>query len=129
VIKPDHIEILRSLFFQWAPEQGIEILPLPQAGSYRQYYRMTGQYKHAIGVYSPDASETTAFIKFTLHFRELGLHVPEIYASDQANNCYLISDLGNMSLLDHLENNRSNGFPAQETLMLYRQEIAELPLF
>ncbi len=125
----DHIEILRALFLNWAPEKGIEILPLPQAGSYRQYYRITGQQKHAIGVYSPDKSETTAFLTFTNHFRQLGLQVPEIYASDPENDCYLISDLGNMSLLDHLELNRTGGIPSDETYEFYRLAIAELPRF
>ena len=127
--KSDHTDILRSLFLKWAPEQGIEILPLPPAGSYRQYYRLNGQNKHAIGVYSPDKFETEAFITFTTHFRKLGLNVPEIYAIDLANSCYLISDLGEISLLDHLEMNRVDGLPSSETLDLYKQAIAELPRF
>ena len=125
----NHTDILRSLFFEWAPEQGIEILPLPQAGSYRQYYRLSGQHKHAIGVYSPDKNETKAFLAFTNHFRQLGLNVPEIYAHDDSNNCYLISDLGDTSLLDHLEQNRIDGYPSEKTFELYRQAVAELPLF
>ena len=127
--KLDHIDILRRLFFEWAPEQGIEILPLPQAGSYRQYYRITGQNKHAIGVYSPDKCETQAFIAFTNHFRQLGLNVPEIYRTDLEHDCYLISDLGDLSLLDHLERNRANGLPSEKTLDLYKLAIAELPRF
>ncbi len=127
--KLDHIDILRKLFFDWIPEPGIEILPLPPAGSYRQYYRLTGQKKHAIGVYSPDKCETDAFITFTSHFRQLGLYVPEIYAADLANDCYLVSDLGKMSLLDHLEKNRVDGLPSVESLDLYKQAIAELPRF
>jgi aminoglycoside/choline kinase family phosphotransferase len=129
VDKLNHIDILRSLFFKWAPEQGIEILPLPQAGSYRQYYRLTGQLKHAIGVYSPDKSETQAFITFTNHFSQLGLNVPEIYTSDIENDCYLISDLGDLSLLDHLEKNRVGGVPSEQTFDLYKKAIAELPRF
>ncbi len=127
--KTDQTDILHSLFQKWAPEQGIEILPLPQAGSYRQYYRLTGQDKQAIGVYSPDKSETQAFIAFTNHFRQLGLHVPEIYASDLVNDCYLISDLGDLSLLDHLEQNCMNGIPSEKTFELYKLAIAELPRF
>jgi len=129
VVKSNHIDILRSLFIQWAPEQGIDILPLPQAGSYRQYYRLTGQQKQAIGVFSPDKNETQAFISFTNHFGQLGLNVPEIYAQDTENDCYLISDLGEISLLDHLEQNRVAGNPAEKTLEFYKQAIAELPRF
>lgn len=129
MVQTDHTDILRELFYNWAPEQGLDILPLPMAGSYRQYYRITGQHKQAIGVYSPDKNETRAFITFTNHFRQLGLHVPEIYAFDPENDCYLISDLGVTSLLDHLEQNRVDGIPSAKTLELYRQAIAELPRF
>jgi len=129
VSKKDQTDTLHSLFQKWATEQGIEILPLPQAGSYRQYYRLNGQHKHAIGVYSPDKSETQAFISFTNHFLQMGLNVPEIYASDLENDCYLISDLGKMSLLDHLEQNRVNGIPSEKTFELYKLAIAELPRF
>lgn len=127
--KTDQTDILHSLFLKWAPEQGIEILPLPPAGSYRQYYRLIGNHKQAIGVYSPDKNETRAFISFTNHFRQLGLHVPEIYASDLENDCYLISDLGDLSLLDHLEKNRVDGIPSGKTFELYKLAIAELPRF
>ncbi len=125
----DQTDILHRLFLKWAPEQGIEIIPLPQAGSYRQYYRLTGQNKHAIGVYSPDKSETQAFISFTNHFGQSGLSVPEIYAADLDNGCYLLSDFGDLSLLHHLELNRVDGTPSAETLGFYKQAIAELPRF
>ncbi|MEI6061273.1 MAG: RNase adapter RapZ [Bacteroidota bacterium] len=127
--RPHHTDILRNLFNNWSLEQGIEILPLPQAGSYRQYYRISGPHKHAIGVYSPDKKETESFISFTNHFSQIGLNVPGIYAMDLANDCYLISDLGDMSLLDHLEQNRVNEVPSEETYDFYRQAIAELPRF
>jgi len=129
VIKTDQIDILRNLFGTWSGEQGIEILPLPQAGSYRQYYRLSGQHKQAIGVYSPDTAETQAFLSFTRHFYQLGLNVPEIYAVDEDSNGYLISDLGDISLLDHLEQNRIDGMPSVETYALYKKAIAQLPRF
>ncbi|MFZ4546582.1 MAG: RapZ C-terminal domain-containing protein [Bacteroidales bacterium] len=127
--KSDPTDILRGLFTKWAKEDGIEIAPLPQAGSDRKYYRLTGQLKQAIGVYSPDKNETQAFITFTEHFMQHGLNVPEIFCTDLINGCYLISDLGNISLLDHLEENRINGEPSDETLALYKKVIAELPRF
>jgi aminoglycoside/choline kinase family phosphotransferase len=129
VVKTDQTDILQSLFEKWAGEQGIEIVPIPQAGSYRQYFRLTGQQKHAIGVYSPDKSETRAFVEFTHHFRQIGLNVPTIYVTDLANDCYLLSDLGDVSLFDHLEKNRQNGLPSQETYDFYKLAIAELPRF
>lgn len=129
MLKTDQTDTLKSLFENWANETGIEIIPLPQAGSYRQYYRLTGQMKHAIGVFSPDKSETRAFVEFTHHFRQVGLNVPTIYTSNLHKDCYLISDLGDVSLLDHLEKNRVDGLPSAETYDLYKMAIAELPRF
>jgi len=114
---------------EWSKEEGIEILPIAQAGSDRQYYRLTGQQKQAVGVFSPDKAETLAFMTFTKHFRQIGIAVPEIYASDLDNDCYLISDLGDVSLLEHLEKHRVGGLPSEETCELYRMAIAELPRF
>jgi len=128
-MKIDCIDMLRSLFNDWAKDEGIEVVPIPQSGSYRQYFRLTGQMKQAIGVYSPDKGETQAFISFTKHFRQMGLSVPELYLTNLANDCYLIQDLGDVSLLDHLEKNRVNGQPSAETCGLYRMAVAELPRF
>jgi aminoglycoside/choline kinase family phosphotransferase len=125
----DHIESLRRLFMHWSGEQGIEIVELPAAGSYRQYYRINGQVKNAIGVYSPDRQENIAFLGFTRHFRSCGLSVPEIYAEDEETNCYLLSDLGDLSLLQKLDDGRKNGRPDAVTIELYRETIAELPRF
>lgn len=129
IMETDYIDTLRSLFTDWAQEEGIEVVPIPQSGSYRQYFRLTGQNKQAIGVYSPEKGETLAFISFTKHFRQMGLNVPELYLTNTAKDCYLISDLGDVSLLDHLEKNRVKGNPSAETYNYYRMAIAELPRF
>jgi aminoglycoside/choline kinase family phosphotransferase len=114
---------------KWSGEQGIEIKPLPVAGSYRQYYRMNGLTKNAIGVYSPDKQENIAFLGFTRHFQLSGLSVPEIYAEDESSDCYLLSDLGDLSLLQKLEEGRNSGRPDAVTIELYKAVIAELPRF
>lgn len=117
------------MFNQWSGEQGIEIIELPAAGSYRQYYRMRGQTKDAIGVYSPDKQENIAFLGFTGHFRFCGMAVPEILAVDETTDCYLLSDLGDVSLLQKLEDGKMNGRPDSVTIDLYKSVIAELPRF
>lgn len=123
------VENLHKLFTLWSKEEGIEILPLPAAGSYRQYYRLTGQKKVAIGVYGPDHHENNAFLGFTRHFHEFGLPVPEIFSVDEGNGCYLISDLGDVSLLHYLESSRKGSKPDDVTAGLYKMAVAELPRF
>jgi aminoglycoside/choline kinase family phosphotransferase len=124
-----HIEVLKEMFGQWAHEQGIEVEQLPQAGGYRQYYRLIGHAKQAIGVYSQDTSETNAFLGFTKHFGQIGLHVPEIYASDPDLGCYLISDLGSTSLFDFLATELKNGEITEKIRNYYQQSISELIRF
>lgn len=124
-----HLEELRELFMNWSGEQGIEINALPAAGSYRQYYRLSGQSKKAIGVYSPDKTENKAFLGFTRHFLKCGLAVPEIYAEKEAADCYLLSDLGDLSLLQKLEQGKLAGKPDAVTKDLYKATIKELPRF
>jgi len=123
------VDNLHKLFTRWSKEEGIEILALPAAGSDRQYYRLTGQTKVAIGVYGPDRNENSAFLGFTRHFRDFGLPVPEIYSVDEEHGCYLMSDLGDVSLLQHLESRRIAGRPDESSIRLYRMAIAELPRF
>ncbi len=128
-LEQKHLEELRRLFMDWSGEQGIEITALPAAGSYRQYYRLIGQSKIAIGVYSPDKQENRAFMAFTRHFHNCGLAVPEIYTENTESDCYLISDLGDLSLLQKLEQGRKDGRPDAVTKDLYKATIAELPRF
>jgi hypothetical protein len=106
-----HLETLRRLFAGWSDEQGIEVTALPAAGSYRKYYRMKGQTRTAMGVYNPDIMENKAFLGFSRHFLSCGLSVPSIYAVDSGEECYLIQDLGDISLFGHLEGGRKNGMP------------------
>lgn len=125
----DHNETLKKLFTRWSGEEGIEIIALPTAGSYRQYYRILGQSQTVVGVISPDKLENAAFLGFTKHFRENGLSVPEVYAVNEEENCYLLQDLGDLSLLQNLENGRKNGRPDAVTMQFYKDTIRELPRF
>jgi len=124
-----HLETLRRLFAGWSDEQGIEVTALPAAGSYRKYYRMKGQTRTAMGVYNPDIMENKAFLGFSRHFLSCGLSVPSIYAVDSGEECYLIQDLGDISLFGHLEGGRKNGMPDPASVQLYREVVAELPRF
>lgn len=122
-------EILTNLFKEWSGEDGVEIASLPEAGSYRKYFRLTGHKSQAVGVYSPDVEENRAFLGFTEHFRNAGLNVPEVFKVSSDQKAYLLSDLGDVSLLKHLEQNRINGFPDDSTISLYKKVIEHLVAF
>ena len=97
------VDQLGDLYEKWSGTKARTILPLPQSGSSRQYYRITGGNDSAIGVFHSDESENEAFIYFAKHFRSLGLPVPGIYISDLPNNIYLQQDLGDTMLFDLTE--------------------------
>ncbi len=125
----NHIEDLKELFRHWSGEEGIEIESLPQAGSYRQYFRIYGHWRQAIGVYNPDKQENAAFLSFTRHFLQAGLPVAGIYAENTAKDIYLLSDLGRDSLFDLLESDQSTERPSETLRGLYRDTVALLPQF
>ena len=60
---------LSELFESWSGEQAELLLPLAPSGGKRIYYRIKGKTKTAIGAYSPDEKETTAFLTFSKHFK------------------------------------------------------------
>jgi aminoglycoside/choline kinase family phosphotransferase len=121
------MELLKKLFFDWSGEIPETINPIRQAGSNRQYYRLINGEKSAIGVINNDKRENRAFINFTNHFNKKGVNVPEIYAVDEAEMCYLQKDLGDDNLFDKLiEHRKIRGSCSDEVLDLYKQSIKQL---
>jgi len=121
------MELLKKLFFDWSGEMPETINPIRQAGSNRQYYRLINGEKSAIGVINNDIRENRAFINFTNHFNKKGVNVPEIYAVDKAEMCYLQSDLGDNNLFDKLiKHHKTNGVCGDEVIDLYKQSIRQL---
>ncbi|MCE1188355.1 MAG: phosphotransferase [Ignavibacteria bacterium] len=118
-----------ALFQQWAGENVISFVPLPPSGSYREYYRVQGATKSALGVYNADKKENLAFFCFTEAFRNEGLPVPEIYLRDDIKDLYLIQDLGDETLFSWLTANRkSDDYPAN-IIAVYKKVIDLLPRF
>lgn len=120
---------LIQLFEEWAGEKVIRLSPLPPSGSYREYFRITSANRTAIGAYNPDRKENRAFIEFSKHFHARGLPVPELYATNEAEYIYLVEDLGNLTLFDHLSQKRENDIFPPILVDKYRQVLRELPRF
>lgn len=122
-------EILNKLFQQWSGNKADSIHKLPLSGSNRAYYRIKHDDKTAIGVINQDKKENIAFLHFTNHFRNKGLQVPEIYAEDIENNCYIQQDLGDETLFSLLSKNRNGSEIGTETLNYYKKAVKELARF
>ena len=122
-------EQLKYLFEQWSGENLVSTTPLPQSGSYRQYFRMISANHQAIGVYNPDKSENLAFTTFTKHFIKHNLNVPLLYKSDIEKNIYLVEDLGNETLFSFITKNRTSEEFPNKIKVHYKTALSELVKF
>ncbi|TDJ54919.1 MAG: phosphotransferase enzyme family protein [Ignavibacteria bacterium] len=122
-------EQLKYLFEQWSGENLVSTTPLPQSGSYRQYFRMISANHQAIGVYNPDKNENHAFITFTKHFLKHNLKVPNLYNSDIEKNVYLVEDLGDKTLFSFITINRTGEEFPNKIIEHYKTALTELVRF
>lgn len=118
--------IFKKLFYQQFNIEAESIEPLPPSGSHRRYFRLRSGKNRAIAVFNEDEKENKAFIQFSLHFKEKGIRVPEIYGSDTDKYTYLIEDLGDQNLKDLLEKNRNGEKISENALKFYREALSEL---
>lgn len=108
---------------KWQPDHSIVLESLRQAGSNRQYFRFKHEGKSHILTYNPaNVPENNAFVEFTHHFGGKGLNVPSIIYTDDAMQFYVQSDLGDVSLFDHI---KQEGF-SENVLHLFKKTCASL---
>lgn len=115
------------MFEEWAGEKMLEMNALPQSGSYREYYRILGNSKKAIGVYNADLKENVAFLTFTKHFASKGIKVPAILAEEMRNEYYLLEDLGDTTLFQFAKQYRNGNGISAELIEMYKKVIDEMP--
>lgn len=108
---------------KWQPNHAIVLESLRQAGSNRQYFRFIHEGQSYILTYNPaNVPENNAFVEFTQHFAGKGLYVPSIIYADDAMQFYVQSDLGDISLFDHI---KQEGF-SENVLNLFKKTCASL---
>ena len=121
---------LNRIFEYWSKERVSQIETIPQSGSYREYYRVKGEKKSAIGVYNEDLKENQAFLSFTKNFTTQRLRVPKVLAEDAGGKLYLLTDLGDESLFDFLDKKRKQvGVFPGSAIEAYKSALDELPKF
>lgn len=116
------IEGISGLYRKWRGTGPLTIDVLPQSGSERRYFRLLGKGDSVIGTYGANIKENETFIYFSRHFKNKQLAVPDILAVSDDGLFYLQEDLGNVSLLDHLE---SKGFTT-EVYRLFKKSLEAL---
>ncbi len=121
------VSLLEELFYSWSKKKAISIEPLPESGSYRQYFRIRGEDQTVMGVYNTDNRENQAFVYLDRHLMNTGNSVPQIYAEDIGHHVYLEQDLGDITLLDYLEKIKGNTEQDEKTVAVYRKIIEAMP--
>ena len=122
---------IRALYREWRGQDAVRVERLTGSGSNRQYFRLwDAEGNTTIGVEGTDKAENDAFIYLARHFRKQGLPVPEVLDVSADGMCYMVEDLGSLSLFDALSKGRACGGKYDETeeSLLY-ETMRLLPLF
>lgn len=118
----ERLNLLSLMFRQLYGVEPEAVSVLPQSGSYRSYCRFKSGDISVIGAYNADKKENDAFLSFTESFKNAGVNVPDIYASDLNNDIYLLEDLGHTTLFDYV-----NGKPYNDNIKkLYELSLGGL---
>ncbi len=128
-MKLEKQQLLMGMFTQWSGEKVESMSLLPPSGSYREYVRICGGGKCALGVSNADVKENMAFLGFSDHFNNQGLNVPKVYSQDLYEGIYLVEDLGNTTLFDFLQENRTGEVMSPSLIDLYKKTLKELIKF
>lgn len=97
------IDAITALYIRWNGSAPSSLDVLPQSGSERRYFRLHGPEGSVIGTYGNNLKENETFFYFSEHFKKKGLAVPKLLAISEDRQFYLQEDLGDLSLLHHLE--------------------------
>lgn len=120
---------LLELYKKWKGEEPAQTERLPQAGSNREYFRLTdAKGCSVIGVIGTSRDENHAFLYLAQHFTQRKLPVPQILATSDDELRYLQTDLGRMSLFDAVAGGRNaGGRYNQHEQELLKSTIRQLP--
>lgn len=101
--------------------------PLSAHGSDRKIIRIHINGKSVIGIYNNHEEENKAFLNFTDNFHKYNLNVPHIYCVSSDNKYYLMQDLGDMTLFNHVTKFRTASL--RNCASLYKSAIESLIKF
>ena len=107
-------------------EEIADIKLLPASGSSRIYYRVLAKNASYIATYNSNIEENIAFINFSKHFEKTALPVPHIISVNNEKDCYIQSDLGDISLFNYVQNCVKNKSYDEKTINLYKESISNL---
>lgn len=116
------IEDIKRLFAATIGQRLASVEKIPQSGSDRIYFRIYSDDSSYVATYGKNTRENKTFIYFTNHFRSCGCPVPQILAVNDQMTIYIQEDLGNVSLLDKLDELGQS----QELYALFQSSLKQL---
>lgn len=117
------VATVKKLFRDYTGESVDEVTEFPSSGSSRRYYRLKSRHFSLIGVWGNSPEENRAFKYISVHFKEQGLPVPEVYASSADGRAYLQEDLGDTLLFDVMAEDRNTGVWSDEVCALLKKAM------
>ena len=96
-------EILSTYFQQLSGSHPTTVTPIESHASARRIYRLQSGSTSVVGVLNDNSAENDSFVYLARFFRSAGLPVPEIFLYEKTQGCYLEEDLGELTLLEHLQ--------------------------
>lgn len=118
----DRFEALNLWLIQILARSDYAVVELAGDASFRRYYRVhCGQNSYVAMDAPPDKLDCQPFVTTAALFRKLGVHVPEILASDLTSGFLLLSDFGDQQYLGMLN--------ADNADVLYGDALKTLSLF
>jgi aminoglycoside/choline kinase family phosphotransferase len=121
------IRQVENLFNTWSGLKAMSVVPLPESGSYRRYFRITYKGGQILGVHNADSKENKAFIYLNRQLLKTGNRVPEVIAEDLEHHVYLEQDLGNTTLFEYLGELRKSSCDDEKILDVYHKVIDAMP--
>src|SRR5438045_196079 len=117
------IDAISLVYKDWCGQEPAQVEVLPQSGSDRRYFRLqSADCQTVIATHGLNTQENETFIYFSDHFREKGLNVPQVFSMSEDKTIYLQQDLGDVSLLNVLE---QKGF-TEEVYNLFRESLHQI---
>lgn len=105
----EQVAIFNRLFESFSGKKPDSIVPLPESGSARKYYRLFSGNNSYIVTFHAVTEENRAFVSFARHFFSLGLAVPEVLAVSDDYIAYIQTDFGDTSLFKLVQDSLQQG--------------------
>ena len=126
----DRQQQLNAWLSKTLPDANFELTTASADASFRRYFRV-----HLASPYlgnqtliamdaPPPQEDCTPFVKVAKQFLDAGLNVPKVIAQDLTNGFLLLSDLGNDTYLQHLNNETAQMLYFDATSALIKLQLA-----